>query len=152
MAGRGPVPKPPGKRVDKSHERAVVDLPEAKVKAPAMPRGLRPQAQRWWRTWRASPQAEMFSATDWERLLMLAPLVNDLWNPASSTTLKLSVVQEIRRQEAELGALVGDRLRLRVRLSSEKGAEERAAKKAAASSSGQGKGRRRPDFRLRAVE
>lgn len=61
----------------------------------------------WWDAWVDSPQAHLFTATDWQTLLRLAPLVK-LYQ--SKPTPQLA--SEIRQTEAKLGATVADRDRL----------------------------------------
>ncbi|WP_263165416.1 hypothetical protein [Streptomyces sp. SCSIO ZS0520] len=97
----------------------------------------------WYETWRSSPQAATFLATDWQRLHMLAELVEKYFEEPSKELLS-----EIRLNEAAIGALPADRARLRWSLGHpEVGrGSERAAERAAAR---QGKGD--PRKRLRAV-
>lgn len=68
-----------------------------------------PQVRAWWATWRESPQAAAFEATDWQRLAMLAPLVAQYIRRPSG-----AVMQEIRMNEERLGATVVDRIRARM--------------------------------------
>src|SRR5690606_23489120 len=65
--------------------------------------------QRWWDNWTSSPQASTFLSTDWERLQMLAPLVEAYWQDP-----KPSLLAEIRLNEERLGATVRDRQSLRM--------------------------------------
>ncbi|MER7208547.1 hypothetical protein ABT340_15860 [Streptosporangium sp. NPDC000239] len=65
--------------------------------------------QRWWDTWAESDQAESFKATDWQRLQMLAPLVESYYRRPGHNALA-----EIRQNESLLGATVTDRMRLRM--------------------------------------
>lgn len=65
----------------------------------------------WYQTWRESPQAQLFEATDWQRLGMLAFIVERYQlRPAASALL------EIRMSEERLGATVTDRLRARMQI------------------------------------
>ncbi|MEV2279189.1 hypothetical protein AB0I72_26770 [Nocardiopsis sp. NPDC049922] len=68
---------------------------------------------RWWDTWAESPQAELFLSSDWERLQMLAPLVQAYWEEP-----KTSILAEIRLNEERLGATIRDRQSLRMTLKS----------------------------------
>jgi len=67
----------------------------------------------WWATWRRSPLAQTFTATDWDFLLDTALLHNELWsgNPG--------VAGELRLRVAKFGASPEDRLRLKVDISDE---------------------------------
>ena len=62
----------------------------------------------WYEVWATSPQASRFVATDWQRLHMLAPLVEMYFVTPERQTLA-----EIRLNEAKLGATPEDRERLR---------------------------------------
>jgi hypothetical protein len=70
-----------------------------------------PQVVTWWETWRNAPQAQVFEATDWGRLAMLAPIVQAYWKRPSAAALS-----EIRMNEERLGATVVDRMRARLRI------------------------------------
>ncbi len=63
----------------------------------------------WWEVWRQAPQAALFEATDWMRLAIMAPLVEEYIQAPNAAALK-----EIRMNEAQLGALHVDRLRARI--------------------------------------
>lgn len=70
-----------------------------------------PETLAWYDTWRRSPQAALFEATDWSRLQLLAPIVEKHFlNPSAAA------MGEIRQNEERLGATVADRIRLRVRV------------------------------------
>jgi hypothetical protein len=66
---------------------------------------------RWYTTWRRSPQAQLFEATDWERLLTLVPLVEYYHSGPKPSAAALS---EIRLNEERLGATIVDRMRARI--------------------------------------
>jgi hypothetical protein len=148
------LPKRPEKRLDQTHKREqTTDIPPVgKAKRPSLPRGCSAQTRRWWKTWVESPQAQLFEATDWQRLLDLVALKEAFYAG------KLGLMPEIRRNEAELGATYGDRLRLRLRVGTAKEEEERlekAARRAAALEAGGSagaKGSRRADPRLKLVK
>ena len=53
----------------------------------------------WYEIWRTSPQAKTFVMTDWMRLRMIAPLLEDYLN--KPTAMKMA---EIRQNESLLGA------------------------------------------------
>jgi hypothetical protein len=116
MAGRGPVPKPPDARHghrSKADLARLVVLEGRKVAPPELPK-ISEFDQRtldWWQAWVDSPQAEQFTATDWQRLLLVARLVDQFVRGP-----RPALLGEIRLNEAALGATVADRLRLGVRV------------------------------------
>lgn len=63
----------------------------------------------WWDMWCESPQAEVFLASDWMRLQMLAQVVDQFFMTGEKTLLA-----EIRLNEEKLGATVRDRQNLRM--------------------------------------
>lgn len=73
--------------------------------------GVAELVERWWTRWRRSPLAEAFLETDWERLMMVAPLVANYY--AHPHFAKLA---EIRQNESLLGATVVDRLKARIKV------------------------------------
>jgi hypothetical protein len=118
MGGRGPTPKDPTKLRGHRKPPPTLELvaDAHPVKPPALGSGYRfegkqhrwlPGTRSWWKTWRESPQAQMFSATDWRRLQLLAPIV-DRYLRTSDPRL----MSEIRLGEANLGATPADRARL----------------------------------------
>lgn len=80
-------------------------------RGPDLPAGYDPAVVEWFETWRTSPQAVVFEATDWQRLLMLAPIVQAYMRRPSAAALG-----EIRMNEERLGATVVDRMRARMRV------------------------------------
>ncbi len=70
-----------------------------------------PSTRAWWRTWCDSAQSSEFSSTDWQRLEMVAYLVDRYFRAPAKDLLA-----EIRLNEAAIGATVEDRLKLRWRL------------------------------------
>lgn len=115
MPGRGPAPKDKEKRQRRNAEASeTLVAPDARPDhAPELPDAddLSPETRRWYDTWATSPQATLFVATDWQRLHMLARLVEDYFRSADPRLLG-----EIRLNEERLGATVGDRQRLRVKV------------------------------------
>jgi hypothetical protein len=109
MAGRGPTPKQNAVRRNKQPTEELTGKP---VEAPPLFKRARysTATQRWWDTWANSPQAEAFLPTDWERLQMLAPMVEAYWQG------DLKLLAEIRLNEERLGATVRDRQALRMKL------------------------------------
>ncbi|MFI7069561.1 phage terminase small subunit [Micromonospora sediminicola] len=82
-------------------------------------REFRPETTAWFETWRRSPQAAVFEATDWLRLATLAPIVDAYWRRPSAAALS-----EIRMNEERLGATVVDRMRARMRIETDEDADE----------------------------
>lgn len=130
MAGRGPAPGAnPNRKNAAQRRRRNVDpsfdeLPADGYSGPFPPlaasysnRGRRVRflkaTREWYDTWARSPMATRFTGTDWQRLRMLAPLVDEA-NREPSTRL----MAEIRLQESGLGATILDRQRLRMRVGS----------------------------------
>lgn len=140
---RGPLPKADDKRERRNAPTfEATHLDAVPVKAPALPnrRKLSAPTRRWWDTWKSSPQAALFLSTDWQRLLLLVPMVEAYFGG------DLSRLAEIRLNEAKLGATPEDRLRLRWRLREADKDAERAEPKAKTPA------RRRRDPRLSLVQ
>lgn len=68
--------------------------------------------QKWWDTWANSEQAVYFSPTDWERLQMVAVLVDQFFGTGRQN--KSILMAEIRQNETLLGATIMDRMRMRM--------------------------------------
>ncbi|MEU7830395.1 hypothetical protein [Nonomuraea sp. NPDC049129] len=118
MAGRGPAPKENAVRrnaVDLSHLEGDEDVPD-KLKKLFKRDSYSVATLRWWDTWAESEQSESFKATDWQRLQMLAPLVEAYYRRPGHNALA-----EIRQNESLLGATVTDRMRLRMGKPEKKG-------------------------------
>ncbi|WP_327587927.1 hypothetical protein OHA25_13700 [Nonomuraea sp. NBC_00507] len=109
MAGRGPAPKTNAVRRNKQPSE---ELSGRGAEAPPLFKRAKysTATQRWWDTWANSPQAEAFLDTDWERLQMLAPMVESYWQG------DLKLLAEIRLNEERLGATIRDRQSLRMKL------------------------------------
>lgn len=112
MAGRGPAPKDPRKRVRRNadpvgttvirFERAAQpDLPDD-IDWPG-------QTVTWWRMWRESPLSDHFMSSDWSFLLDTALLHAAVWGSGDFTKLA-----ELRVRVAKFGATPEDRARLRI--------------------------------------
>jgi len=120
-AGSGPPPKDNHRRrnadVYAGHE--VTISAAAKVSAPPLPgaRGYVTRTRDWYSAWCSSPQAQTFTATDWQRLHMLAPLVDRYFRAPAQ-----GLMAEIRQNESLMGATHADRLRARMKV--EKAAPE----------------------------
>lgn len=120
MAGRGPAPK--DGRVRRNADPVdSITLNNPPVEAPKL-RGYAKYSaatRQWWDTWVSSPQAGAFTATDWQRLMMLAPLVEQYHQEP-----KTALLAEIRLNEERLGATVADRQRLRMKLNGPEASEK----------------------------
>jgi hypothetical protein len=86
---------------------------DAQPEAPKLPgaSGFSAATRRWYRTWCESPQAVTFTVTDWQRLHMLAHLVERYFQSPSK-----DVLAEIRLNESLLGATHVDRLKARIKI------------------------------------
>lgn len=132
MPGRGPVPAENRRRRNadvyadvKTH---LTEDDGGELRGPELPgSGYLVQVQEWYDVWRRSPQAAAFLSTDWQRLHMLAPLVQSYWIMPSEKKMA-----EIRQNESLLGATHADRLRGRIKVEQDKP----AAPSAPTSSSG----------------
>jgi len=123
MAGNGPPPSPRRRRRNAdtfAHGAVTVDAapgPDAgDVAGPPLPyeRKYLMATRVWYATWRGSPQAQAFEATDWQRLHMLAPIVDAYWRGAAAGEPRKDLLAEIRLNETLLGATHVDRLRGRI--------------------------------------
>lgn len=120
MAGRGPVPKPPGTRNRRNAGAPVVTL-SADDHGPhgfELPEGLlpggedwHPATRGWWSVWQRCPQAQVMEATDWSYLLDTALMHHRFW-----TGHRWELAAEIRLRLGKVGATVEDRARLRMEL------------------------------------
>lgn len=121
MAGHGPPPKDPAKRARRNKQPDQTVLAFRPAKQPRLPSGF-PWPERtkaWWRAWGNSPQAELFSETDWEFLADTALLHATAWASAEralATGEKIDTSHhgELRLRVAKFGATIEDRARLRI--------------------------------------
>lgn len=113
MAGYGPPPSENKRRrnADRYEGLQVTVSADGKPVAPPLPLGYSPDVRRWYATWCLAPQAQAFTVTDWQRLHMLAPLVQRYFE-----TPDRALLSEIRLNESLLGATHVDRLRARIKL------------------------------------
>jgi hypothetical protein len=112
MAGNGPIPKDPSKRVRRNSaatSEIVLSRSDRAPDAPALrdAEGFSERTRTWFETWRSSPQGTQFLATDWQRLRMLAYLVDRYFAEPTA-----ALMAEIRLSEGAVGATVADRRRL----------------------------------------
>jgi hypothetical protein len=110
----GPLPKAQHARERDTRRRqgdAITLYPDGVVRGPELPGGYQPETVEWYETWRRSPQAQLFQATDWMTLRRLARLYDDDIRRGSA-----AAKSEIRLAEEKWGATVADRLRLKIRV------------------------------------
>jgi hypothetical protein len=120
MPGQGPFRRTrrsgSARNADPVPETVVV--PDARPDKPDKPPPLRnrdrysDETRRWYDVWARSPQATTFADTDWQRLWMIAPMVNRYFAGDGDPRL----FGETRLNEALLGATSADRQRLRLRI------------------------------------
>lgn len=123
MPGRGPRPKDPSKRARTNADPIpTAVLRTERAKPPTLPSRYKGnyEVRRFWRVWSKSPQAELFSSTDWQFLLETLPLVEAYWAG------DLKQAAEIRLRVAKFGATPEDRARLRMQFAE---ADEKDAKR-----------------------
>ncbi|MFI6444725.1 hypothetical protein [Kitasatospora sp. NPDC050543] len=119
MAGRGPAPKDPSKRRRRNDAPPLTKLDEDdELRGYALPDDVlpgdeewHPRTLAWWQTWRESPQAAMFIATDWDFLLDTALLHHTMW-----TKGRWEFASEVRLRAAKYGATPEDRARLKIQV------------------------------------
>ena len=113
MAGTGPLPKDASQRRRRNADAVATTVLPAEGptgKTPELPGGhdYDSRTLAWYETWRSSPQAATFLPTDWQRLHMLAELVQQYWEEP-----RKDLLAEIRLNETALGGTAADRVRLR---------------------------------------
>ncbi|OKI24427.1 hypothetical protein [Streptomyces sp. CB03911] len=118
MAGFGPPPKTNARRTNAdTFDQDVAEVTAESVAAPELPTPKRwlSATRTWWTTWSAAPQAAVFVGTDWQRLVMLLPLV-DGYHREKDPLRAAKLLAEIRQNEQSLGATHLDRLRARIKV------------------------------------
>lgn len=131
MAGRGPAPKAQHQRERDTRRRqadAVTLTPDETLRGPELPSSIlnpHPETVEWWTTWRVSPQAQLFEATDWEALKRAALLHDYVWKSTATPTGKPSAaaISELRLIEERYGATFVDRQRAKIHIARESGAD-----------------------------
>ena len=121
MAGRGPAPgagkKPAGQRRRRNAEPERASIRgDGRVRGPRLPTDVldepwHPRTKAWWDTWRRSPMAKSFIATDWDFLLDTALMHHTMWSKQ-----RWEFAAELRLRAAKFGATPEDRLRLKVEI------------------------------------
>lgn len=110
MPGMGPPPSENRRRTNADTFGGPQTVrADGRTRGPALKGSWSKSTRDWYNTWRKSPQAALFTTTDWQRLVMLAPLVESFF---ASPDVKL--MTEIRQNETLLGATHMDRLRTRI--------------------------------------
>lgn len=135
MAGRGPAPKPAGRRARTNADPVPTSTIRFELaEQPELPAGVdwHPRTVAWWAMWRDSPQAEHFMATDWDFLLDTALMHHAMWSKGQWT-----LAAEVRLRVAKFGATPEDRARLRMQFAH---ADEADSKRPATSSSRERRG------------
>lgn len=125
MAGRGPAPKPADQRRHRIKDQIPTTnlVDDGALLGPTLDKltGRKTwpvQVQNWYKIWRSSPQAKQFIDTDWQRLGMVAYLLEQYLAEPKST-----ILSEIRLNEERLGATVVDRQRARMQIESKEKAQ-----------------------------
>lgn len=113
MAGYGPPPNPTRRQrgAPSFTDVQIHATADRRVRGPRPDPDWSPAVRDWYETWRRAPQAQAFQATDWQRLRMLAPLVEQYFRDPKST-----LMDTIVRSESLLGATHVDRLRARIKV------------------------------------
>lgn len=113
MGSRGPVPKDEPlarERAERAKQAAKTKvIRHSNVYGYELPEGdWHEHTVSWWDTWRKSPQASLFTGTDWSFLLDTALLHTKFWNDDAT------VAGELRQRVAKFGATPEDRARLKL--------------------------------------
>lgn len=144
MAGHGPQPKDPERRVRRNTEVVPLRVVEVQpVSRPDLPEfvelakvgdtivrvaGEWPAATvQWWSDLELHPLSGDFIETDWSYLMDTARLHAAFWNG------DLKVASELRLREAKYGFTPEDRARLRLQFAAARGAEIDTARKVSTS-------------------
>jgi hypothetical protein len=109
--GHKPLPKPAEERVRRNAVSPVVSVAsDAIERGPELPERYEwpPETREWWQNWRESPQAQTFTATDWDYLRDTALLHAALWDGDHS------VESGLRLRVAKFGATPADRIAMRL--------------------------------------
>ena len=140
MAGRGPAPKEPSKRVRRNAEVVPLRVVEAfPAVQPALPEfsvqvtvdgeieeqlfSWPEQTRLWWGVLDSHPLAREFTDVDWLYLLETARIHAAFWEG------DLKVASELRLREAKYGFTPEDRLRLRLSFAQTDEAEDRVLRR-----------------------
>lgn len=121
MAGRGPAPKPTGRRVRRNSSEPMQVIRFEHAAQPDLPDDVPwPDATiRWWAMWASSPLSDNFGTTDWDFLLDTALIHAQYWSG------DLSMEGPLRLRVAKFGATPEDRARLKIQFAEADAAESR---------------------------
>jgi len=119
MAGLGAAPKDPSKQLRPRAAPKLTTLAEDdELRGPYLPIDVLPDHEQWhartrawWDTWRRSPQAQTFTATDWDFLIDTALMHHTMWSKG-----RWEFASELRLRAAKFGATPEDRMRLRMQV------------------------------------
>ena len=144
MAGKGPAPKDPSRRVRRNGRAVDTVLGVKTAPQPPLPEfevavvrdgvmTMEPfrwpaQTVAWWRMWAESELAKDFTAVDWSFLLDTALMHHAMWSKGQWT-----LAAEVRLRVAKFGATPEDRARLRITFAD---ADEKDEKRSARSTAG----------------
>lgn len=130
MAGRGPAPKDPSKRVRRGSDPVALrvyvaepvtqpPLPDLQIDADGELLAFTwpPATEAWWKSWADEPMSADFRSTDWQFLMDTALLHAAVWRG------ELKYLGELRLRVAKLGATLEDRARLRITFAQAEAAE-----------------------------
>lgn len=115
MPGVGPAPKDAAtrRRRNKPAAPSVTVEVDGELRGPELPDlvddAWHSRTVAWYRTWRASAQAQVFTDTDWDFLIDTALMHHTMWSKG-----KWEFASEVRLRGAKLGATRDDRKRLGV--------------------------------------
>lgn len=125
MAGYGPAPKDPSRRVrgNKGETIPATTIRFVGAAQPPLPAEMdwHPRTREWWAMWGRSPQAEHFMESDWDFLMDTALMHHAMWEKGQWT-----LAAEVRLRVAKYGATPEDRARLRMHFAE---ADEKDAKR-----------------------
>lgn len=140
--GRGPAPKPPGKRLRRNADPVPLRVVDAQpVPQPPLPEfeverdgGLTEfvwpaRTREWWAMWAASPLSDEFTSTDWNELLDTAVIHARFWRG------DVKLAAELRLRTALYGATPADRARLRITFAQADESESKVDKRVSAGAS-----------------
>lgn len=126
MAGRGPTPKPEGKRARRNKPSSDLKVIEsAPVGQPPLPEEApgdedwHPRTIEWWERWGEDPLSQEFRSSDWSELLDCAAIHSRFWNG------DLKLAGELRLRTGKFGATQEDRARLRIQFAAADEADEK---------------------------
>jgi hypothetical protein len=121
VAGHGnTIPKDPATRRRRNADTVPTTAVSAddSLRGPDLPLGVlpdgedwHPRTKAWWWTWRRSPQAQTFTATDWDFLIDTALMHHTMWLKG-----RWEFASELRLRAAKFGATPEDRARLRMQV------------------------------------